>query len=88
MPLQQPRSTILERENGILYGLHLKVEKSAHLSSLVRNALLSADRYEHSSAKDIIKSSKLYEIIKRMPKGGLLHAHTDASEFVICFDFI
>ncbi|KAH7326076.1 adenosine deaminase family protein [Stachybotrys elegans] len=36
-------------------------------------------------SKDRMESTKLWRIVRRMPKGSLLHAHTDA---MVSFDFI
>jgi adenosine deaminase CECR1 len=38
-----------------------------------------------SLAKDLMESTKLWEIVRRMPKGALLHAHMDA---MVDFDFV
>jgi hypothetical protein len=54
-------------------------EVMAHLKEQFKNPMYDATIHNFYAVKDELMKSKLYDILNKMPKGGLHHIHTTAA---------
>lgn len=54
-------------------------EVLAHLKEQFKNPMYDATIHNFYSVKDELMKSKLYDLLNKMPKGGLHHIHTTAA---------